>query len=454
MTQRALVYGVGVAGLATLKALMSRGYDVVVADDRVTPEKSAVLDGLGCDVIESPESMELRALISTCDFVAPAPGIPETHRLIEECCTSGVPLRSELDLAYEWESNRPGGARPMVTVTGTDGKTTTVLLTEAILTAAGRRTIACGNTEIPLVEALDMDVDSFVVEATSFRLAFVETFRSAASAWLNLAPDHLDWHTSMASYELAKARIWSHVVPSDAAIGYAEDPVVMRHLSGLSCRRFTVGGATGDYRVDGDILMSPVGPIIATGHVYRSLPHDLINALTASALAFESGLADVDAASTALSSFRGPAHRIEFVIEHDGISYYDDSKATTPHAALTAMRGFDSIVLIAGGRNKGLDLSAMGTEMHRIRSVVLIGEASDELSRVFDGRRHVEVVDSMFDAVQQAARLAQEGDVVLLSPGCTSLDMYGGYAERGNDFARCVREMSGRIDVDEMEVAP
>ncbi|MFM8857151.1 MAG: Mur ligase family protein [Actinomycetota bacterium] len=237
MTERVLVYGVAVAGLATLKALLARDYEAIVVDDSVNPKKASAVAKLGCDLIERPSLNELGALISSCLFVAPAPGIPEGHPLIAESCARGVPLRSELDLAYEWESKRAGGARPIVAVTGTDGKTTTVMMTESILAAAGRRPVACGNTEIPFVEALDMDVDSFVVEATSFRLAFVDSFRCAASAWLNLAPDHLDWHSSMSTYEAAKSRIWKNVRPTDVAIGFQDDPIVMRHLRSLECRQ-------------------------------------------------------------------------------------------------------------------------------------------------------------------------------------------------------------------------
>lgn len=454
MTVRVLVYGVGVAGLATLRAVQARGYDPIVVDDRVTAEKAAAVAALGCEVLERPSSSQLGALISSCAFVAPSPGVPETHPVIDESRARSVPLRSELDLAYEWESKRPGGARPMVAVTGTDGKTTTVLMTEAILSAAGRRPVACGNTEIPLVEALDMNVDCFVVEATSFRLAFVESFRTAASAWLNLAPDHLDWHSSMATYEAAKARIWDHVGADDAAIGTADDPVVMRHLNAAPCRRYSVGHESGEYRVEGNHLVSPLGPIMPVDKLSRSLPHDRINALTATALAVESGLAGADSAAAALSTFRGPKHRIEFVSETRGVRFYDDSKATTPHAALTAMRGFDRIVLVAGGRNKGLDLSAMASEVDRLTAVVLLGDSRDELARVFHGKCPVEIADSMADAVQCAMRVARPGDVVLLSPGCTSLDMYGGYAERGDDFARCVREMAEQVSTNHVEVLP
>lgn len=442
MSERALVYGTGIAGMATLRALLARGYDAVVADDDVSADRAEQVRGLGCELLERPTEHLLNDIVAGCDFVAPSPGVPENHRVISVSRTRGVPLRSELDLAFEWESARPGGARPIVAVTGTDGKTTTVLMVEEILKTAGRKPVACGNTEVPFVAALDLDVDSFVVEATSFRLAFAESFRPCASAWLNLAPDHLDWHISMDTYEAAKARLWRNARPDDAAIGFAEDPIVMKHLNSLRCRKFTVGERTGDYRVVDGCLASPQGPFVETGQLFRDLPHDRVNALTAAAVAIEAGLADSGAVAEALRRFKGPRHRIEFVGEVAGVRYFDDSKATTPHAAITAMRGFDSIVLIAGGRNKDLDLSPLAQEAGRLRCAVLIGEAADSLKSVFQGLCPVETAGSMREAVAAAAGGARNGDVVLLSPGCTSLDWYSGYAERGDDFSRCVRELS------------
>jgi UDP-N-acetylmuramoylalanine--D-glutamate ligase len=167
------------------------------------------------------------------------------------------------------------------------------------------------------------------------------------------------------------------------------------------------------------------------------------NALCASALVLESGLADSRAVAAALPEFRAPRHRIEFVGEADGIRWFDDSKATTPHAVRTAVRGFDNVILVAGGRNKGLDLSEIAEERSRIRAVVAIGESASEIARAFDGVRPVEVAHDMSDAVTKARGLATSGDVVLLSPGCTSFDWYDGYARRGEDFSRRVRELIG-----------
>ncbi|MEY3091225.1 MAG: UDP-N-acetylmuramoylalanine--D-glutamate ligase [Actinomycetota bacterium] len=443
MSERALVYGVAVAGLATVRALVDRNIDVVAVDDQPTPAKSTALANLGLDLLSTPNDTELAALIDSCDIVVPAPGVPEGHRVVRAAHEAGRRVATELDLAYDWESTRVGGPRPIVAVTGTDGKTTTTLLAAAMIQSAGRATVACGNTEVPMVEALAMDVDCFVVEATSFRLAFTTTFRADAAAWLNLAPDHLDWHESMKTYELAKARLWAHVRPSDTAIGWVDDPIVMRHLGRAACRRVTFGLDQADYKlVDGE-LTGPDGVIGNISSMRRALPHDVTNALCASALVIESGLSDMRSIGAALGDFEAPHHRIEFVGLHDDISWYDDSKATTPHAVRTALRGFSNVVLIAGGRNKGLDLSPIADESERIRAVVAIGDAADEVAAVFAGLRPVEHASSMAEAVGVARRLARPGDTVLLSPGCTSFDWYDGYARRGEDFSRCVRDLMG-----------
>jgi UDP-N-acetylmuramoylalanine--D-glutamate ligase len=327
-------------------------------------------------------------------------------------------------------------------VTGTDGKTTTTLLATAMLEASGVRAVAAGNTETPLVTALDEDVDAFVVECTSFRLAWTSCFRPDAAVWLNLAEDHLDWHVSMDTYIAAKARIWRFQEPSDTAIGFATDPVVMTHLATAAARRITFAPTDADYHVADGWLVGPQGRLAEIASMRRSLPHDVTNALAAAALVLESGLATIEGVAAALAAFEGPHHRIELVADDGGVRYYDDSKATTPHAALTAIRSFDHVVLIAGGRNKDLDLAPIATEPARVRAVVAIGEAAPAIAAMFDAAA-VTTAGSMDDAVAAARAVAQPGDVVLLSPGCASFDWYQSYGERGDDFTRAVRAQVG-----------
>jgi UDP-N-acetylmuramoylalanine--D-glutamate ligase len=200
----------------------------------------------------------------------------------------------------------------------------------------------------------------------------------------------------------------------------------------------TFGLASGDWRVDADRLVGPEGPVVGVGELARDLPHDRANALAAAATASAAG-ASPGAVASALRSFRGLPHRITPVGEHGGVRWLDDSKATDPHAAVAAVRGFASVVLVAGGRNKGLDLSVLAAEADRLRAVVAIGEAAPEVVAAFAPTAvPVTTAGTMDEAVHRAREAARPGDVVLLSPGCASFDWYGSYGERGDDFARAV----------------
>ncbi len=444
MTATALVYGLALAGDALATQLTKRGWRVLVADDSPSEAKHALASALGATLVAAPTGQALADLVAEADIVCPAPGVPETHAVILAAAAAGKPVRTEIDLAYEWEQERAGGPRPMLAVTGTDGKTTTTLLTAHMLEAAGHRVAAVGNTEVPLVAALETDVDAFVVECSSFRLNWLQSFRAQAAVWLNFAPDHQNWHTSMAAYEAAKARIWQHQRPTDVAIGFADDPVVMRNLRAVAGIARTFAAAGADYRLDGAHLVGPAGTIAPVGCMTRTLPHDLTNALAASSLVLESGLADAVHVQQALATFRHPPHRIEPVGQIDGVQWFNDSKATSPHAALTAIRGFERIVLLAGGLNKGLDLASLATEHARITAVIGLGDAAREITEPFASHCRTRVAASMAEAVGLAASLAEPGDVVLLSPACASFDWYpsGGYPARGDDFKQLVRALA------------
>ena len=445
----ALVHGLAITGLATARALVARGYDVLVADDAPTDERRARAAELGTELIERPDEDRIAALVRSVDLVAPAPGVPETHPVVRAALASGVPLRTDLDLAYEWEQQRLGGPRPMIAITGTDGKTTTTLMVASLLEAAGMRAAAAGNTDIPLVEAIDRDVDVFAVECSSFRLSWLQAFRAEAAIWLNLAPDHQNWHTSMASYEEAKANVWKLQRATDVAVGWSDDPLVMRHLAAAPGRHIAYGLQHGDYHAfaaaDGSSdLLGPTGTICSSAQLQRTFPHDVSNALAAVAACVESGLVPTERVSAGLAAFTFPPHRIEPVGELDGVAWYNDSKATTPHAALTAIRAFPSLVLLAGGRNKALDLRPLASEPTRMRGVIAIGEAADDVAAAFAGVCPIErVTTSMSDAVHAAAAMARPGDAVLLSPACASFDWYpdGGYPARGDDFRALVHEL-------------
>jgi UDP-N-acetylmuramoylalanine--D-glutamate ligase len=431
---RVLIYGFRVMGQSMARALLRRGCAVVGVDDHPSAQGRAEAVLLDVPLVEAPTPRELEALVADVDAVLPSPGLPDQHPLFSLAREAGRPVRSEYDLARQWDP------RPVVAITGTDGKTTVTTLVRDMLQQSGISALACGNNDLPLVEAIDeVEPDVFVVEASSFQLGHTERLEPSVATWLNFAPDHLDVHASLERYEAAKAHIWAHLPHHAIAVANADDPVVMRNVP-ASAQVVTFGSA-GDFRVEGGRLLDGSGhEFAALTDLQRGLPHDQSNALAASATAVAAG-ATTAGLRRALQTFRGLPHRVELVGAWGGIAWYDDSKATVPHATLAALSGFEDVVLIAGGRNKGLVLEPLSEAVDRLRAVVAIGEAAPDVAAVFEGRCPVRIVETtMADAVEAASALARPGDVVLLSPGCASFDWFDSYEQRGAVFQRAVRE--------------
>ena len=434
-----VLVGFGATNQAVATALLTRGHQVTATDDDPRDATRSAADAIGVELVVSPDITDLGRLVRDAGAVVPSPGLPDSHPVFVVAEDTGTPLLTEFDLAAVWDD------RPIVAITGTDGKTTVTTLVSAMLQAAGIACVDAGNNDLPLVAAIDdPGPEWFVVEASSFRLGRSVGWAPRIATWLNLAPDHLDVHASHEAYIAAKARIWEGQGPDDVAVGNLDDPVVRDHLAGAPARQvgFSLLDAGADFRlVDGAegpaALVGPDGPIIGIDELPRALPHDLANALAAAATAANVGV-PAGVIADELRRERVLRHRVELVATFDGVRWYDDSKATVPHAALAAISGFETVVLIAGGRNKGLDLGALTGAADRIRAVVAIGDAADEIAVAFDGVRPVEIAGSMEEAVRLAGDLAQTGDVVLLSPACASFDWYADYGARGDDFANRV----------------
>ena len=430
---RALVLGLAITNEAVVRQVQARGGTVVVLDDRPSDASRQRALDLGVE-LRATADVDPATMVAAVDVVLPTPGVPIDHPIIAAAEAAGVPVWSEFELAARWDD------RPMVAVTGTNGKTTVTELLTEMLAESGKVVVAAGNNDLPLVDALDRaDVEVFVVEASSFRLQFTDRFRARVGVWLNLSPDHLDWHPNLEHYAEAKFRLWANQQPGDVALANADDDAVLEWSRRAPGRVVTFGlGGGADYRVEGGALLAPDGTVIAqVDRLPRRLPHDLSNALAASAAALEAGAA-VGAVRAVLERFEGLPHRVQRVGDAGGVAWYDDSKATTPASVLAGVSGFDSAVLIAGGRNKGLDLGVLCELAPRLRGVVAIGEAAPLVSGVFDGAVPVRQAASMDEAVAEAAALAEPGDAVVLSPGCASYDWYRNYNERGDDFARAV----------------
>jgi len=437
--QTTLVFGLGVAGMAVASALHERGESVILADDVATKQHEDFARVLNCEFIDATDETAVVSTLKRITRLAPAPGISENHPVVCAARQLGLTISSELELAYNIEELRVGGPRPMLGITGTDGKTTTTLMTAAMLYAAGHKSLAVGNTETPLIAALGTDAQVFAVECSSFRLANIENFRTRASVWLNLAPDHLDWHTNMESYSAAKAQLWAHTIAGDVAVAPVDDARILQIAQESTSRTVTFGATHGDYHAQDGRLNSPHGSIMNITDMKRAMPHDITNALAAAAISIESGLVEPSHVARALAEFDNAPHRIEYVETIDGVKWFNDSKATSPHASAVAIKSFQNIVLIAGGRNKGLDLVELAGQSEHVKAVVAIGDDAMEIEKAFDGVCRVVRGEAMKEAVHLARTPAASGDVVLLSRACTSYDWYNNYMERGEDFMKCVR---------------
>jgi UDP-N-acetylmuramoylalanine--D-glutamate ligase len=405
------------------------------------------------------------------DLLVVSPGWRPSAPLLVQARERGVPVWGEVELA--WRLRDAESAAPWLAVTGTNGKTTTVQMLDAILRAAGLRSVAAGNVGLPIVEAV-MDptpYDVFAVELSSFQLHYADSMRAESAAVLNVAEDHLDWYagpTAMADYAADKGRIYRGV--QRACVYNAADAETERLVreadvaEGARAIGFTLGmpgvgmvGVVDDLLVDRAFIaerQSSAAELCSIADLPSPAPHVVANALAAAALARAHGISQA-AVRDGLRTFRPDGHRIATVATSDGVTWVDDSKATNPHAALSSLLAFDPVVWIAGGLAKGARFDDLvRTARARLRAVVLLGRDRDAIAGAL--ARHapdvpVILIDdgetgsghaAMEKAVTAAADLARPGDTVLLAPGCASMDMFTDYADRGEAFAAAVRRLT------------
>ncbi len=444
-----VVLGLGVTGRAIALHLLAIGVSFAVLVDDARPDESEWAAAHAVELVTGARSAAAVARAAAATMLVPSPGVPESHPALAAAIAAGVPVRSEIDLAAEL-------ARvPIVAVTGTNGKTSVTTLITDMLLASGVRAESAGNIGRPLIEAVHDDVDVIVAEVSSFQLRFTPTFAPRVAVYLNVAEDHLDWHGSFEAYARAKAGIFAHQVPGDVLVYNADDALVHDLARGAPARRvgFSVDpDATSGFRLaQGELLDADSRALVRVEELRATAPYEVANVLAAAAAALEAG-ATSDGVRISAANFERLPHRARFVGKAGGVTFVDDSKATNPHATRAAVQAYDSVVLIAGGRNKGLDLSRLRPVAPNLRAVVAIGEAAPEVEAAFGDLVPVERAASMRAAVRCAASRAEAGDTVLLSPACASFDWYSGYAERGDDFAtevgRLIREEGDDGDAD------
>jgi UDP-N-acetylmuramoylalanine--D-glutamate ligase len=442
MTERVLVVGLRATGDAVVRARARHGDSLTVVEEdpghRGYDERVLAAQALGATIVERPAPADWTALVASADLMVPSPGVRPDHPAFLAAQAAGVPIRGDVDLGLE------AASVPVVAVTGTNGKSTVTTLVTAMLEASGVRAVAAGNIGRPLLDVVEEHWDVIVAEVSSFQLhTTTAAFRPRVAVLLNVADDHLDWHGSFAAYAAVKARVFANQRDDDLLVANLDDPVVA-DLAGAApahCAGVTLGGAVGAYRTTADHLVRPDGSELARiSELPLQAPHDLTNALSAAAAALAVG-ATPAGVRAALLGFRRLHHRVEFVGKASGVQYFDDSKATNPHATLSALDGFEHVVLLAGGDSKGIDLGSLAQGKERLRAVVAIGDRPDEVERALGGLVRTVRADSMRAAVDAAAELATPGDTVLLSPACASFDWYESYEQRGDDFQQEVRRL-------------
>jgi UDP-N-acetylmuramoylalanine--D-glutamate ligase len=426
--RRAVVLGAVRSGIAAAEALT-----------RCAPHVHVVLADARTDAGEAPPGVEAvpgrddPELLVGADLLVKSPGVPEEAAIVRAARSAGIPVWAEVELAYRLLEER----NPIVGITGTNGKTTTTLLTAAMLERGGVASAAAGNvgTALSTFAGTIEPGRTIVCELSSFQLEGVEQFRAAAAVLLNVTPDHLDRHHTLGAYAAAKLRVFERQREADLAV-LCDDDAYVAALADTDipgdARRVRVSGAD----------LGPFEEAFAASRLRG--PHNRAN--TASAIAVARALgADEAGMADALREFAAPAHRLEDVRERRGVRYIDDSKATNVEATLQALASFDApLHVILGGSLKGADFAPLAVPLARAASAVyLIGQAAPELRRALTGRG-IELVDSgtLERAVKLAATVAIDGDVVLLSPACASYDQFRDYEARGERFHALVEALA------------
>ncbi|MDQ3646939.1 MAG: UDP-N-acetylmuramoyl-L-alanine--D-glutamate ligase [Actinomycetota bacterium] len=441
---RVVVVGLGASGFAAARALLELEAKVKVTDDSggaLVAQRAATLRSSGADV--EIGGHDLDALDG--DLAVISPGVPPGAPVVRALIRMGIPVIGEVELA--WRLARCD----FLAVTGTNGKTTTTSLLAAMLADSGIPSLAAGNIGLPLVEAVARVPagGAIAVEVSSFQLAAIDAFRAKVAVVLNIAEDHTDWHGSSDEYWRAKARIVENQTPDDVFLPNLEDERVVAMAASTrgrvapfsATRPPTPGGAR--IGVRGSTIVWRDEPLMSLGEIALPGAAGAEDVVAAAGAALEYGI-DRNAVIGAASAFRPLRHRLETIAESGGVRYIDDSKATNPHATLAALHGMRDVVLIAGGRSKGIDLAPLAGAASALIAVVALGEAAEEIRDVMGASVPVDVVRSMDEAVSAAQARSIPGGSVLLSPACASLDMYTSYAERGDAFARAVRAMTAQ----------
>jgi UDP-N-acetylmuramoylalanine--D-glutamate ligase len=435
--ERAVVIGLGASGSAAARVLLEEGAIVRISEQREqrdVPGVEAVTE-LDVEILGGGHRVEH---LAGATLVITSPGVQQNTPILRAALDRGLPVWSELEL----------GARlcrvPYIGITGTNGKTTTTEMVAAAMRAHGLDAVACGNVGHPFSLAAREKHDALAVEASSFQLRFSESFHPRVSVLLNLAEDHLDWHGSFDAYAEAKSRVFALQTAEETHVGNRDDPLAAERSAKAAARRVWTTLSEpqeGEVGYAGDRLVSRLEGEIALEAPTGGGRGRRADAAASAAAGLSFGLSP-RAVSEGITAAGALPHRGDMVARAGTIRFVDDSKATNPHAALVAGEGYERVVLIAGGRAKGVDLSPLKGATPRLAAVVAIGEAAEEILGIFANLVPTRSAGSIEEAARVAFELAPDEGTVLLAPACASQDMFKDYRERGERFAAAAAEIS------------
>ncbi len=436
-----LVIGLARTGGECARFLVRRGAKVWLSDLRRAEDLKPEMTNLAGLEVGYRLGGEEASWLDGIDYVVPSPGVPRENFLLQQATDREIPVLSEIELAYRFF-----GA-PLVAITGTNGKSTTTTLIGKMIQASGQKVFLGGNLGTPFVGALGADWDWGVVEISSFQLEWSSEFRPRIAVLLNVSEDHLDRYANFADYRAAKERIFERQSGTDVAILNRDDPLVWPARQRIKARVISFGFSEVPAGVftTGDEIVWRDGANEERFSLQRAQlrgVHNLENMMAAVAAAKCAGMANTVIQQT-LEGFPGLEHRLEFVRDKHGVHYYNDSKGTNVGAVVKSLASFtEPVILLAGGVDKGGDYAPLAEGVkQKVRRLVLFGEAKEIIARALGSLTATVIVEDIQAAVQDAAAHARSGDVVLLSPACSSFDQFRNYAERGKVFKTLVQKL-------------
>ncbi|GCC53200.1 UDP-N-acetylmuramoyl-L-alanine--D-glutamate ligase [Chryseotalea sanaruensis] len=448
MKQRIVILGAGESGTGAALLASKKGYEIFVSDQ--SPIKDKYKQELLAHKIDFEEGQHTEAKIINASLIIKSPGIPDKAEIIKKCKYAGIEIIDELEFGFRFIKGK------VIAITGTNGKTTTTLLTFHLLKEAGVKVALAGNVGFSLARQIaEQDHDWYVIEISSFQLDGTTTFKPAVGVLLNITPDHLDrYEYQLQNYINSKFRITRHMSDTDTFIYYADDAILKHEVKARPIAGQQLAISLSDestpVHYDGTRMSFGFSEAfkIAQSETTLKGPHNLINTMAAVSAAQLAGLSE-QAIRKGLATFKNAPHRLESVAVINGVEFVNDSKATNVDSVVYGLGSYTGpLVWIAGGVDKGNDYTLIEKEVkQKVRTLICLGKENDKLKKAFGNVvSTIKETQSVKELVKMALAEAQKGDVVLLSPACASFDLFKNYEDRGDQFRSAVLELKMEVE--------